>query len=90
LIGFVVEGITDKVVVKEICKKLSIRCSDPKLMRGNKPQDARDLAESLIDEGRKFVLVLKDLKSSEELLKEMEEKIRGVAELIIVRREIES
>ena len=90
MIGFVVEGPTDKAFIMGICNKLGLRCKRPRIMRGNKPKKARAMAENLHNAGAEKVIVLKDMRSSPGLLRQMERSIRNTAELVVVKPMIEA
>lgn len=94
MIGFVVEGPSDEKVVKEICRKLTIR-AEPRLMRGGyNPRRSQALSKMLLSGGCDKVIVLKGSHSSDPLRvrREIESKQRFTEKvrLCIVVHAIES
>jgi len=92
LIGFVTEGLSDKNIVQEICKKDGIK-SAFRRMRGNNLNKAKRLAHLLLSGGCKKVILLKDLHSStsSEIKKKFEKtEFTDKVKLCIAVRAIES
>jgi hypothetical protein len=95
VIGFIVEGPTDKAAVKALCERLGIR-STVRIMEGNKPRKAEGLIEQdLLKIGVDRIIILKDTRSSQTLLGEMSRLVRRISDLIrtdliIIRQALEA
>jgi hypothetical protein len=90
--GFIVEGTSDEKIVREICKKLSMR-SEIRIMDGNDLRKAKGLSDQLHSRGCQKVILLKDSKEHEPLETRRRFKEAGLeqsAELCFAVREIES
>jgi len=95
MIGFIVEGITDKAAVKALCERLRIQ-STTRMMKGNRPRKVEGLIEKeLLKIGVDRVIIVKDLRSSQKILGEMSRLVRRISnlirtDLIIIRPAIEA
>lgn len=102
MIGFVVEGRSDRSAVYEICRKLNLKTKESfirPIRGGFNPRRVKSHAEDLLSGGCEKVIILRDSHSSDPLekreevkekLQRVELKIREGVKLCIVVHAIES